>query len=142
MKVVGVDERDSSWEDDRPRFRVYLHGSGPDATTGWTDTYDVTGADVLQVVDWAQRQAGGVLTYAIALVVDDRHEDRMNPGLGRGLVWLVGGDGNDVAETATEQDRQRRMLTRRAEPVGVPPADEAPAGTWMPYVDGSLSRRD
>ncbi len=140
MKVVGVDERDSSWEDDRPRFRVYLHGSDADATAGWTDTYDVTGADVLQVVDWAQQQAGGVLTYAIALVVDDRHQDRLNPGLGRGLVWLVGGDGNDVAETATEQDRQHRMLVRRADPVGVPPADRAPRGTWMPYVAGSESR--
>ena len=43
-----VDERDSSWEDDGPRFRVYLHGSGAESTSGWTATYDTTGADVLQ----------------------------------------------------------------------------------------------
>jgi len=40
MEVIEVDERDSSWEDDRPRFRVYLHGSGETSTSGSTDTYD------------------------------------------------------------------------------------------------------
>ncbi|MGH3454963.1 MAG: hypothetical protein ACRDP2_11140, partial [Nocardioidaceae bacterium] len=57
MQVTQVDERDSGWEDDAPRFRVYLHGSGETSTAGWTDTYDITGADVLQAIDWAQRQA-------------------------------------------------------------------------------------
>jgi hypothetical protein len=51
-QLTGVDERDSGWEDDHPRFRVYLHGSGETSTWGWTDTYDITGADVLQVIDW------------------------------------------------------------------------------------------
>lgn len=58
IHVVEVDESDSRWECAQPRFRVYLHGSGRESTLGWTDTYDVTGADVLQVIDWAQRQAG------------------------------------------------------------------------------------
>ncbi|WP_165570397.1 hypothetical protein [Aeromicrobium sp. IC_218] len=56
-------------------------------------------------------------------------------------MWLVGSDGNDVADTPTEQDRQRRMLTRRVDPVGVLAADRVGDRTWMPYVDGSLSRR-
>ena len=71
LRIVGVDERNSNWERHRPRFRVYLHGSGESSTSGWTDTYDVTGADVLQVIDWAQQQAGATLTWAVALVVDD-----------------------------------------------------------------------
>jgi hypothetical protein len=71
MRLLPVDERDSSWEISNPRFRVYLHGSGEESTIGWTGTYDVTGADVLQVIDWAQRQAAGQLTYAVALVYDD-----------------------------------------------------------------------
>jgi hypothetical protein len=90
MQVTRVDERDGGWEDPHPRFRVYLHGSGETTTGGWTDTYDITGADVLQVIDWAQRQAGDRLTYAVALVRDDPDEKRRNPGYGRGLVWLVG----------------------------------------------------
>jgi len=33
VQIVGVDERDSNnWEDDRPRFRVYVHGSGETST--------------------------------------------------------------------------------------------------------------
>jgi hypothetical protein len=39
------------------------------------DTYDITGADVLQVIDWAQRQAGDSLTYAIALVLTTRSKN-------------------------------------------------------------------
>lgn len=72
MRAVQVDERDASWEGPSPRFRVYLHGSGETETAGWTDTYDITEADVLQVIDWAQKQAGGELTYAVALVVEDQ----------------------------------------------------------------------
>jgi hypothetical protein len=51
MQATQVDERDSGWEDPHPRFRVYLHGSSETSTAGWTDTYDITGADVLQVID-------------------------------------------------------------------------------------------
>jgi len=116
VDTVGVDERDSGWERHTPRFRVYLHGSGSASTRGWTDTYDVTGADVLQVIDWAQRQAGGRLTHAIALVDDDEARDRREPGSGRGLVWLVGMDGNDTAVSDEEAATQQRMLARRGEP--------------------------
>lgn len=126
IRIEPVDERDSSWEDGRPRFRVYLFHSGESSTHGSTSTYDVTGADVLQVVDWAQRQAGDERTYAVALVRDDRDEERRNPGHGRGLVWLVGMDGNDTPLDPGEEDRQRRMLTRRREPVRLPPSDRMP----------------
>lgn len=128
MEVRQVDERDSSWEDPAPRFRVYLHGSGPDSTPGSTDTYDITGADVLQVIDWAQRRAGDTLTYAVALVRDDPAQEVLNPGHGRGLVWLVGTDGNDTTDDGSpEREVQRRMLLRRQDPVGVPAPDRAPA---------------
>jgi hypothetical protein len=136
MQVTPVDERDSSWEDPRPRFRVYLHTSGPDSTLGSTDTYDISGADVLQVIDWAQRQAGGVLTYAVALVRDD---ERRPQGKERGLVWLVGMDGNDAARSADEADRQSRMLARRRDPVGIPPRDRTPEGVPDAYDEGARS---
>ena len=86
MQIDQVDERDSGWQLSTPLFRVYLHGSGESATAEWTDTYDITGADVVQVIDWAQRQAGTSLTYAVALVYDDQVEEQLNPGHGRGLV--------------------------------------------------------
>lgn len=128
VQIEQVDERDSSWEDSRPRFRVYLHGSAESSTHGSTDTYDVTGADVLQVIDWAQRQAGDSLTYAIALVCDDDDKERQDPGHGRGLVWLVGMDGNDTATGGPEIRAQQRMLARRQDPVRLSTADLMPAG--------------
>ncbi|HWU22319.1 MAG TPA: hypothetical protein VN088_12385 [Nocardioides sp.] len=126
VEIVLVDERGSSWEDPHPRFRVYLHGSGATSTAGWTATYDVVGADVLQVIDWAQRRAGDSLTYAIALVRDEEAEEQRDPGHGRGLVWLVGMDGNDVVTDPREASTQQRMLARRAAPVGVPAHDRMP----------------
>ena len=140
VQIVPVDERNSGWENPHPRLRVYLHGSGPTSTHGWTDTYDVTGADVAQVIDWAQRQAGDALTYAVALVYDDEAEEHRNPGSGRGLVWLVGVDGNGNPIDAVEEDRQRRMLARHMDPLIVPASDQIPKGVPDPYNDGTKNR--
>ncbi|WP_313408151.1 hypothetical protein [Aeromicrobium sp.] len=140
FEIVRVDERDSSWEDDHPRFRVYLHGSGQSSISGWTDTYDVIGADVLQVIDWAQRQTGGLLTYAIALVSDLYSQDE-NSEVDRGLTWLVGIDGNDDTDNDPRAaETQRRMLARRHDPVIIPAQDRMPEGLPDPYNDGTESR--
>ncbi|MCD9152942.1 hypothetical protein [Aeromicrobium duanguangcaii] len=140
IEIAQVDERDSSWEDHHPRFRVYLHGSGESSTYGWTDTYDVTGADVLQVIDWAQRQAGGLLTYAVALVSDlDSHAEKVE--VDRGLTWLVGIDGNDNTDRDPRgAESQLRMLARRHDPVIIPAKDRLPDGLPAPYNDGTESR--
>lgn len=127
ISIVPVDERDSGWEDSRPRFRVYLHGSGETETHGWTATYDITGADVLQVIDWAQAQATDRRTYAVALVYDDKANEATSPGHGRGLIWLVGGDGNDNTEDDLPRRMvQQRMLNRRAAPTLVADPDKMP----------------
>lgn len=129
IRIVPVDERDCGWEVNSPRFRVYLHGSGAASTAGWTATYDVIGADVLQALDWAQAQASGGRTYAVALVYDDAAQERSTPGFGRGLVWLVGMDGNDqVSEDPASVATQQRMLERRAAPLVVPAGDRMPIG--------------
>ena len=139
VQIKQVDERDNNWEDGRPRFRVYLHGSGESSTYGSTDTYDVTGADVLQVIDWAQRQAGASLTYAVALVYDDVDKERLHPGHGRGLVWLVGMDGNDRATSGHDIHAQQRMLARRHDPVRLSTFDLMPAGVLDPDNDSTES---
>ncbi len=146
IEIELVDERDSSWEVGPrgqgigPRFRVYLHSSGAETTHGTTWTYDVTGADVLQVIDWAQRQAGDRPTYAVALVGDDAERERLDPGHGRGLVWLVGMDGNDTALDAEEASTQNRMLRRRTQPVAIPTEDTMPPGVPDPFNDGTQKR--
>jgi hypothetical protein len=140
IQIVQVDEHDNNWENNHPRFRVYLHGSGQSTTHGWTDTYDITGADVLQVIDWAQRQAGDSLTYAVALVYDDQAREQLNPGCARGLVWLVGIDGNTSAFDTEETQALQRMVMRRREPVGVSSADRMPPGLPDPYNDGTERR--
>ena len=94
-------------EDHNPRFRVYLFRGGDQRKSSWaTDTYDVTGADALEVIDWARNQAGEE-PFAVALVVD---EPRPKPDTAkRGLVWLVGHDANDRPRSETEQHFAERM---------------------------------
>jgi hypothetical protein len=135
IEIEKIDERDSSWEVGSPRLRVYLHNSGSETTPGSTSTYDIIGVDAIQAIDWAQRQAragaveGGapVLTWALALVCDDAEMERVNPGHGRGLIWLVGMDGNaNTEDHPQEQAVQRRMLLRRTQAILIPAADTMP----------------
>ena len=43
VQIVQVDERDSNWEGDYPRFRVYFQRTLDSYIGGCTDTYDITG---------------------------------------------------------------------------------------------------
>lgn len=115
MVMEHVDERDSGWEEHGPRFRVYLFeqsgfrvaDDGSQSPGYATTTWDVTGADIVDVLGWAQHQAGDRGLYSVALVADGYDEQT-----GRGLVWLVG---MDYEDTPTDQTRSvlRRMLRRR-----------------------------
>jgi hypothetical protein len=113
MRIYEADERDSSWEEHSPVFRVYLFRSdaSPESWTTWT--YDVAEADVLEVIDWAQGQAGGTGLYAVALV-SQRSELDEPPS--KGLVWLLGADANDTPVSpreATLQDRMQQLRGKR-----------------------------
>lgn len=75
----------------------------------------------------------------MALVRDEASSDPQNPG--RGLVWLVGVDGNDTpAQSPAERAVQQRMLGRRAHQVAVPPQDCLPTGAPDPFNDGTCER--
>lgn len=117
MRVTGCDERDSSWEFYEPRFRVYFFaGDGPPLAT---QTHDVTDADALEVLAWAQEQAGDRLV-AVALV-----EEASPWGAAeRGLVWLVGMDANSQPADDSERHCQALMRQRRGRQVVL---EEAPS---------------
>jgi len=57
--VVGVDPRDQVEQVDEPRYRVYFWQDGA------SDEYQLTGADVHDVVAWADRNAAG-RTYSLS----------------------------------------------------------------------------
>ena len=103
MHVEPIDEQESGWEDHRPRFRVYLfEGEAPGLRTS---TYDVTGAEVIEVVSWAEEQAGDGL-YAVALVGRNHRGER-------GVTWLVGMDANDPPGRDLRQEMIRTAMHAR-----------------------------
>jgi hypothetical protein len=79
MDAVAVDPRDQTWEVDRPRYRVYFH-----EVNGASDEYEVTGADVDEVIAWAEEQCGRRM-YVLYVCV---------PADGFGLVRRAGVDPN------------------------------------------------
>ena len=114
MRVREVDERDSSWEDQDPVFRVYVFRGGGRPTRSWTtSTYDVEDADLLDVAQWAQTKVGNSGLYAIALLGGEKRE---GPS-GQGLVWLIGGDANDEPHTGREAAAHERMRALRHQPI-------------------------
>jgi len=112
MRVSEVDERDSSWEDHAPVFRVYVFRGGERAHHSWaTSTYDVEDADLLDVATWAQQQVGNSGLYAIALV---RRESGIDTGTAeKGLVWLIGNDANDELVSPRAVAAHARMTRLR-----------------------------
>lgn len=101
MEVVEVDERDSSWESDNPRYRLYIF-DGVENTVSTFDLVDATWRDV----EWsAQTLAQQDKLWSVALVVEDSQR-------GRGLIWLSGGDYNSPPRTARERRMRAEMQDR------------------------------
>lgn len=84
MRGEQVDERDSAWEDDGARYRLYTFEGGGNAVRV-VDLWDCTLDDALDAGAEADRSG---LLWSLALV---REEDGQ-----RGLVWLSGYDDNDA----------------------------------------------
>jgi hypothetical protein len=82
-----------------------------------TDTWDITGGDVLEAIRWAQDRAGRDGLYAVAVVRDELNF-REDEHPSRGLVWLVGMDWfDDVAGDVDGQRTKDRMIARRGQAV-------------------------
>lgn len=80
MKCTGIDPRDAEWEIPNPRHRVYFHDS-----KGASDEYQVEGADVREVLAWAEEMRGTRTFVFYACIPRD----------GLGLVHLHGRDPNE-----------------------------------------------
>jgi len=112
MRFREVDERDSSWENDHPVFRVYLFRGGERPNSSWTTwTYDVEDGDVLDVAQWAQTKVGDSGLYAIALVSGETAEGSSD----KGLIWLIGNDANAEPCTDREIAAHGRMAALRGQ---------------------------
>lgn len=107
MRFEDADERDSGWEDARPRYRVYFFRGGDRPGSSWDVLVkDVLDAEVLDVIAWAEREIGDEGLFAVALV------DKSSTGE-RGLVWLVGMDANDDPHDELERRLRAAMQSRR-----------------------------
>ena len=79
VKIHGVDPRDTRWERHTSAYRVYFWDGA-----GVSDEYEVTDADVPEVLAWAEAEAHRTRrTYVLWLRHDDRHD-------GAGLIRLAG----------------------------------------------------
>lgn len=117
MRGYFVDERDSTWERDDARYRIYtFEGAGNEVTT-----CDLEGATIEEALETAEAMSdGNTRLWSLALVENDSR------GL-RGLVWLSGMDYNDTPDSAREWQRRRQMQDRylrarslRGQPIVLP----------------------
>ena len=92
MDVVAVDPRGQTWEVVHPRYRVYFH-----EPNGASDEHEVTGADVGEVIAWADQQRGR-RSYVLYVCV---------PTDGIGLLRLAGRDPSAAEPVRTTERRSR-----------------------------------
>lgn len=102
MELIPADERDSTWERDDARFRIYVFTGADHAV----DTHDLLDASVDDALEAARELAGDDdELWSLALVENDAR------GL-RGLLWLSGMDYNDAPDGA-RQWRARALMQDR-----------------------------
>ncbi|MET0886192.1 MAG: hypothetical protein ABWX92_07050 [Mycetocola sp.] len=102
MRTIEVDERDSTWERDDPRFRLYVFKGADNAVT----TLDILNATIEEALETAIALShGDKHLWSLALVEQDAR------GM-RGLIWLSGMDYNDPPGTAREWQHRRQMQNR------------------------------
>jgi hypothetical protein len=102
MRGEYSDERDSTWERDDPRFRIYLFEGASNSVT----TLDVFDATIEEALEAAHAMSeGDQHLWSLALVEN-------NAAGRRGLLWLSGMDYNDTPSTAREWKHRRQMQDR------------------------------
>ena len=78
MHVESIDPRDTRWEFQSPTYRLYF------CTDGGTEEYEITGADVPEILTWAEEEARkSGRNYVLYVRVE-------HPSHGPGLLRLSG----------------------------------------------------
>ncbi|MGX5695711.1 hypothetical protein ACWKWP_05880 [Agromyces soli] len=102
MHITLVDERDASWEQAEPRFRLFVYRGADNAVTA----YDIVDASLDDVLEAARNLSEfDARLWSLAVVVD-------RADLERGLAWISGGDYNEAPTTPQEWRRRREMQSR------------------------------
>ncbi|TXK14798.1 hypothetical protein [Microbacterium wangchenii] len=117
MRGFSVDERDSTWERDDARYRLYVF-QGPGNAVTATDIVEATIEEALESALTLSNRDEHL--WSLALVENDAR------GM-RGLIWLSGMDYNDTPTTGREWQRRKQMQdrylmakSRRGEPAVLP----------------------
>lgn len=101
MYAESADRTDTTWEDLRPRFRVFVY-PGPGQDTRILDIFEVSIDTVLREMRILSNDDRDL--WSVALVRGD--------GQKRGLVWLTGYDYDDTPTDEVEWRRRREMQER------------------------------
>jgi hypothetical protein len=83
VEVKPVDPRDTGWETDDPRYRVYFWKQQGPGLMWSSDEWELTGADVESALAWARADEAGRQFVLYAVVRDSA---------GLGMIRLLGDD--------------------------------------------------
>jgi hypothetical protein len=84
VQVVQVDPRESTFEDLSPAYRVNLWRSLGTSGAFESTEFELTDADVDEVLEWARTSAGSDRAYVVYVVVQASND--------RGLLRIAGAD--------------------------------------------------
>ncbi|WP_350350972.1 hypothetical protein ABS642_16485 [Microbacterium sp. A8/3-1] len=102
MRGAYVDKRDSTWERDDPRFRIFVFKGAVDEVTA----VDLVDATLDEAMDGARAFSNGDRDLWSMAIVDDDSRGA------RGLIWLSGMNYNDTPVTARQWQLRRQMQSR------------------------------
>ena len=74
MNVRGVDHRDQSWEQDRAVYRVFLQNFHENGDLALIDSWEVSDAPVIDVIEWARAKAASFHGWEVWVKVEAEGE--------------------------------------------------------------------
>ncbi|WP_130179262.1 hypothetical protein [Cryobacterium sp. SO1] len=104
METRPIDPRDISWEQDDPAYRVYFWELYSAGYAPSSDEWQVTHADVHEVITWAEKERGD-RGYELFVEHQERREERTGWAHTLGLIRLAGENPADrTSKTSPQED--------------------------------------
>jgi hypothetical protein len=131
MKVEQVDSRGVEWLKSRGRFRVYFWRDSDTSgvTVGQSEVFEISGANVVKAIAWAEENAGAGRSYTVYAVLKRRGD--------RGLMYLAG----KPAEESPAQNDRKSITQRVYEMIRLPLEERHQFGT-LEDIKEKLRRAD